>query len=111
MSYCRAGSSKSQRTKKMSKCRLVLLYLSEKIEQNELGTRPDLVPVQRTSEQTHMIDSLMPLFFRTARVKDTGRKLSDKEIRAIALEVLLAGSDTVATTIAMAGKLHHVSIG
>lgn len=58
-----------------------------------------------------MMDSPVPLFSRTARVKDTGRKLSDKEIRAIALEVLLAGSDTVATTIAMAGKIHHTLIG
>ncbi|GAQ88536.1 Cytochrome P450 [Klebsormidium nitens] len=39
---------------------------------------------------------------RTARVKDTGRKLSDKEIRAISMEVLVAGSETTATTIAMA---------
>lgn len=37
-------------------------------------------------------------------MKDTGRKLSDREIRAIAMEVLLAGSDTTATTIAMAGE-------
>jgi cytochrome P450 len=57
-----------------------------------------------------MMDSFVPLYFRTARVKDTGRKLSDKEIRAIAMEVLLAGSDTTATTIAMAGELHHATI-